>query len=482
MTEQELLAAQVELLGRRSPPSRPRTSSLAFSRFTPWWAQRLAGRSQARTVLVVAGRQAGKTLFAAFAVLRRAFERPRSYSALLAPTYLVAEAAIQRILEVGQGLKVRWREQKKRFVLPNRSVIQVFSADRREVVRGPTITGTYWIDEGAYVSETAYSAGRPAMITSKASRTIVTTTPAGKNWVWREFTGEDPETERFRFRSEDSPYTDRDEVQRQRREMTVERAAQEFDAVFVDDLLLAFPHVGRLFVKSFPDRQGEQDLRNVLGVDLGKEQDYVVVTLMNRHGEARILGRWRHVAWPRTQREVEAMARAFDALVVVDSGVGGGSGDVLGDYLTEHGVPVLKVPTAVPREKGRIVEQCRADVQWERVHVLENEFSPQLRHELTLFQMIRRQTVQGREVICYSGPQVRGEHDDCVISLCLANLGRRDGWSQGVEPRENMQEFQDGNLRLAAAMEGQRLRVPLGGGFSYQLGTVIPQELRRWVF
>lgn len=481
MTTHEQLAALVRTLARRSAPARQPAVTIAFAEFTPWWAQRLAGRSRARTLIVVAGRQAGKTLFAAYFVLRRAFENPRSYSALLAPTYLIAEAAIQRLREVGHGLRIRWKEQKKRFVLPNRSVIQVFSADRKEVVRGVTITGTYWVDEGAYVHEQAYSAGSPAMITSKAT-TVVTTTPAGKNWVWRAFTNDEPDTDRFRFRSEDSPHTDQAEVARLRRTMSVERAAQEFDAVFVDDLLLAFPNVSRLFARTLPDRTGERDLQHVLGVDLGKEQDWVVVTLMNRHGEARILGRWRHVDWPRTQREIAGMARAFEAIVVLDHGAGGGSGGVLRDYLEAEGVPVLAIKTAVLGTKAQVVEQCRADVQWERIKVVENEFTDQLRHELTLFQGIRRPAAHGQEVIVYEGPQLRGEHDDCVVSLCLANWGRVHRQEILSGETEDWQVFYRGNLRQAAALEKARPHVSLGDGRLFQLPRAIPPEVRRWVF
>lgn len=221
------LHALVERARSRTPVTRPTPSALAFSTFSPWWAQRLALRSPARFVLVVAGRQGGKTLFSAFDVLRRAFALPSSYSALLAPTYLIADTAILRLREVCEGLQVRWRDQKKRFLLPNGSRIQVFSADRKETVRGPSITGTYWIDEGAYVPEQAYGAGRPALIAGKG-RTIVTTTPAGKNWVWRTFTkSDDARLERFRFRSEDAPHTDKEEIASQRRELSPERAAQE---------------------------------------------------------------------------------------------------------------------------------------------------------------------------------------------------------------------------------------------------------------
>lgn len=457
-TREELLV----LARQRRLPGRIATTAAAFSPFTPWWAQRCAVRSGAKTRVVVAGRQVGKSLAAAFAVLKRAFERPRSDSAVLAPTYKIAETAIQRLRDVGLGIRdIRWKEQKKRFELPNGAKVHIFSADRKESVRGLAISGTYWIDEGAYVPEQAYTAGLPAL-TASGGITLVTTTPAGKNWVWEEFNSKEPNTAQFRFRSDDSPHTDKVEVARQRKKMTVERAAQEFDAVFVDDLLLAFPNCSRLFVRTLPERTTERDLRNVLGVDLGKEQDFVVVTLMNRHGEARILGRWRHVQWPRTQREIVQMARAFQAMVVVDHGAGGGYGGVLKDYLEGEGVVVLPVKTAVMGEKARIVEQCRADVQWERIKVLEGEHADQLRHELTVFQGIKR-LVHGQEVMAYEGPQLKDEHDDCVVSLCLANWGRVHGWAGPQDETEDFAAFARANELFLRRMTQFPRTLGLGG-------------------
>jgi phage terminase large subunit-like protein len=433
---------------RRPPPQRATSVTVAFSTFTPWWAQRLAMRSSARLRVIVAGRQAGKTALSAFLVLRRAFERPRSESALLVPALRWGEAALQRLREVVDGIPgVRWKEQKRRLVLPNGAFVELFSADRGEGPRGRTITGTYWIDEAARVDEDAYRSGSPTQIATQAPTTIVTSTPVGKGWLWHEFTSEEPTNARFRFRSEDSPFTDKDEIARQRRAMTRELAAQEFDAVFVDDLLLAFPDVSRLFVKAFPDRSREKDLHHVLGVDLAKEQDWVVCTLMNRYGEARIVGRWRRVAWPQTEREVVAMARAFDATVVLDAGVNGGPGSYLKDALVEHGVRVLPINTGVLHTKHQLVEQCRGDVQWERIHVLENAYTEQLRHEFTLFQGVR-----GKEVTTWEGLQVRGEHDDCVISLCLANWGRFKGAGAGEalpDVAREAAEFQGVNARIA---------------------------------
>lgn len=461
MTALNDLKSVLVSMQRRELPVRRVAGRLRAISYEPWWGQRMASRSRAETRVVVAARQVGKSVWSAYEVLRTALDRPGSYSAVLAPTYQIAQTAIDRIRNLAAEVPgVEWKEQKKRFVLANGSTIAVFSADRKEVVRGPTIDGVLWVDEGAYLSEKAYEAALGAL-SAGGGRVIITTTPAGKNWVYKEFVSRDPGNASLRFRSSDSPYCNPDRVARLRKKMSVEKAAQEFDAVFVENLLLAFPDASSLFVPGFPSRKDEEDLRNVLGVDLGKEHDWLVVTLMNKYGEARVLGRWRHTKWTESVPRLVAMARDHRALVVLDHGAGGGYGGVLIDFLEADSVSVLPVKTAVTGTKAQIVEQCRADVQWERIHLLENEYSPQVRHELATFQGIKR-VHRGQEVMVYEGPQLEGEHDDCVISLCLANWGRVHGWSGPEEELEDLRDF--------LPRQGPGGGTPFGGGGGWLTG------------
>jgi hypothetical protein len=204
----------------------------------------------------------------------------------------------------------------------------------------------------------------------------------------------------------------------------------------------------------------------VLGVDLGKEQDFLVVTRMNGYGEAEIIGRWRHVKWTESVPELVRMAREHKAPIVLDVGAGGGTGGVCKDYLERDGVVVEAVTTGKVGTKAQIVEQCRADVQWERIRVLENAHSDQLRHELSLFQGIKRIAQGGQEVTHYEGPQLRGEHDDCVISLCLANWGRVKGLSpddDDYDASAELAEFARVNQHLAR-------RFPYRSGPSFHTG------------
>ena len=391
--------------------------------FQPWWGQRLVRRSAAPCRVLVAARQVGKSYLAAHLLIEVALGQPGSYSVLLTPTYLHARPAIDTLRKICFDLAgCEWREQQKRFVFANGSILQVFSADRPHAVRGPALSGILWVDEAAFLRPAAWEAALGALSSSQNPRKLLTTSPLGKNWVYDEFVCGDAGNEPFRFRSADSPYVNQEEVARNRAKMTPERAAQEYDAEFVDGLLLVFPDVSQLFVRTFPNHT--RTPRRALGIDLGKDQDWTVVVLITEFGEAEVVGRWRHTSWPETESRILGLIDAHQvAITCVDKAYVGG---YLIDRLRALGKSVLELATSSRQLKARVIETLRADVQHQRIHVLENEHADQLRYELGRFQATQH-AVHGRLETRYDSPEVRGEHDDCVIALALANWVRHHG-------------------------------------------------------
>ena len=419
--------------------------SLRTLGFEPWWGQRLVRRSEASCRVLVAARQVGKSYLAVFLLLEIALEQPGSFSVLLTPTYLHARPAIDTMRKVCARLPgAEWREQQKRMTFSNGSIWQVFSADRPDSVRGPALDGILWVDEAAFLRKNAWTAALGALSSAKSPRKLLTTSPMGKNWVYDEFVSDEAGNEPFRFRSTDSPVVNHEEVARNRAKMTPERAAQEFDAEFVDALLLAFPDVSNLFMRSFPQREAGGE-RRALGVDLGKDQDWTVVVLINELGEAEVVGRWRHMAWPETEERILALIERYGVQITcIDKAY---VGSYMVDRLKALGKSVLDVATSSRQLKARIVETLRADVQGASVQVLENEFSDQLRYELSRFQGTQH-VVHGRVEIRYECPEVRGEHDDCVIALCLANWVRHHGLIRPKPVRADIRRYVESAKRV----------------------------------
>lgn len=417
------------------PRPRPLAVKPTADGFRPWWAQRLACRleREAMIVLGVAGRQGGKTEWGVWRVLRRAALRPNGQSLVLVPTYRMGLVHSARMRRLTVMLRGEWKEQKQVLVLPNGHHVWLRSSDRPDAARGLTIDATLWVDEAALVAEEAWNAALGCLVAAQDPLVLVTTTPKGKgNWVYRLWTKPgNLNVARFLFRSQDSPYAG-PILETLRETMGGAMSLQELEAVFTDDRSSPFPPalVERM-MKPLP-RRGE---RWVLGLDLAKERDWTVVTEMNEFGEAWIIGRWQHVAWPDTQARVVELARARRALVVIDEQFGGGYGGAMSDYIEKDlgKENVLRVRTGNPRVKAEIIEGLIGDAEHGRVFVdSEGSWSGDARHEL-LFMTSTRTVSAGVERVSYQGPSSDTEHDDCVISLSLANYGRVHG-ERPVDP------------------------------------------------
>ncbi|MBL4850211.1 MAG: terminase family protein [Planctomycetes bacterium] len=454
------------------PPAALALRAVRQTDFDPWWGQRLALRSPATWRVLVAARQVGKSYLAVQLVLQTALERPGSKSILLVPTLRHARQPIALLRERCRDVPgCEWNATDRRMTFQNGSVWEVYSAEREGSTRGLTITGLLWADEAALIPIRAWNEILPA---SGNALKLLTTTPAGKNWVYDEFVSGDAEHESFRFRSSDSPHVNHAEIERCRASMTPEFAAQEFEAEFVDGLILAFPDTAGLFVGSLPERSLDEASVG-LGIDLGKEQDWTVVTRINSLGEAEILGRWRHEDYPTTtQRIVDLIVQHGVSLVCVDKAQ---AGSYLADELRRiqrerkrkrDGFPLEEVvayETFSQAKKTVLIETARGDVQHQRLKVLRNDLAPQLHYELRRFQGIKRVS-QGREIVSYGCPQIHGEHDDCVLSLCLANWARLKLLERESQPARQIDiaKFVRFNARWARENPGLTGGGLFGGG------------------
>jgi hypothetical protein len=417
--------------------------------------QRRFIRSPAPIRVIVAGRQAGKTHAAAEEVVRLILARPGSESCLLMPTYKSTKAALRHLRRAVAPLggRVRWKEVDKSFGFPNGALLYVRTAEDKEGVptRGLTLDGVLWVDEAGYVPRAAWDAARLTQAAVQDPRVIVTGTPCGRNWLYEEWLAGNPGPKRsplnesFRFRSVDSPYCNAEFVADLKKKLGAKSAMQELNAQFLGDAGAAFNHedIEALFAT---DRLAVRGKQLSLGVDLAKEKDWTVCTLMNELGEAWILGRWRHRTWPETEKRITDFAQDADALVVVDHGHGGGYGGCMADYLEKSlgAARVHRVRTGNIGVKAQICEALVRDVENRRLLVERGEYAEHLRHELAFFES-HREVVAGVERIRYHGPRGDGEddHDDCVISLALANWGRIHGWDGPQGETEDLQEYVD---------------------------------------
>jgi hypothetical protein len=140
---------------------------------------------EARFRAFVGGVGSGKTRAGCVEILR---QPPGSRITVAAPTYrMLEDATIQTFKEVC-GAFFRPEDFKKsdnHCVLQNGTEILFRSTDDPDKLRGPNLS-MFWLDEAAMMPEMVWDLmiGRLRL---EPGRGIITTTPRGKNWLWKLF-------------------------------------------------------------------------------------------------------------------------------------------------------------------------------------------------------------------------------------------------------------------------------------------------------
>lgn len=132
--------------------------------------------------LWMSGRSCGKTLTGSNWAIQMALSEPNIWVGVGAPTYIDVKrvcfegpSGIQKVAKPGEIAD--YNLNNSRFTMRNGSVIQGYSGDRPNAIRGANLA-YFWLDEGAFLAkEDFYDFGLlPALRISKA-RLLITTTP-----------------------------------------------------------------------------------------------------------------------------------------------------------------------------------------------------------------------------------------------------------------------------------------------------------------
>lgn len=411
--------------------------------FKPWAMQRKVMRSRAITRVLCCARQVGKTHLCAHLMVRYCIERPGSTNCILMPTYKSTKGALKHLrreLEpLGEGRRWKWHEMEKRFSFRNGTELYLRTADQAKdgvPTRGLTID-VLWVDEAAFVSESVVDASRATQISiiDPPPVVLMSSTPAGLNYFHDEFYACWPPSkmrEAFRVTSLDSPFTNAEYVRELETKMGKARAAQELRAAFIGSQLSAFERED--VAALFRDQVAFRGSRFVIGIDLGKSQDYTWLTLANEFLDAWTLDRFQGT-WPSQRDRIIAHLKEHDAIACVDAHSNGGYGGAICDFIAEaigdERVIRYRLGGA---GKTRLIEELKADIEARKPRIQRDTLGEGgaclMESELIAYEAHRSVDRQGQERWIYRGPDSgrRGRnksgagvvHDDSVISLALA--------------------------------------------------------------
>lgn len=371
---------------------------------------------------------------------------------IVAPTYHHLDTCARELEllftlleEAGHPIVHRYWTRARKWVLIDGTEIQCRSAEIPENLRGPNVD-LCWMDEGAYVKELAWIQVKQR-ISARNGDVIVTTTPDGRNWVWRECveagmpaegpygTFDDGEKGRrwvSHYKTEDFPWVPEVEILDAKRTMPGVEFERDYLAAFLSGGRAVFRNIEETFHQiTLPRANPPNDVRFVIGVDLAKQKDYSVLVVMDGTGVVWDVQRWTGIDYRIQKERIRDAAKHWnDAICIVDTA---NIGNSICDDLRGMGVHIHRVELHNAKIKRDIVEALQAvfDQKAKGIQIPDPRapFSPQSAGDLVEELKAYEASITSGGRITYAAP--RGMHDDCVISLALAYWGKKYGLAGG---------------------------------------------------
>jgi len=312
-----------------------------------------------------------------------------------------------------------------------RSIIEFKSADDPDKLRGFAVNFAI-IDEAARIVEASWVSIQTTL-TQTRGRAIIISTPKGRGWFYEAYqkgekcfnngdpkyiTGVDakhggdpyPEWMSMRMQTWANPHVPLESIWEAKNNLPTDVFQQEYAAEFLQESAGVFRGIGKCFVGAKqPPRAGNH---YVLGVDLAKKRDYTVITVMNRRTlEVVEWQRFNQIQWEvQYSRIIECSRRYNGAMVCLDST---GIGDPILETLRGGGLNVEGYTIGGSKAKQQLIDKLRLNIENTRI-IIPKDLAV-LRRELENYEY----DVNDKGTISYSAP--RGQNDDCVVSLALAN-------------------------------------------------------------
>lgn len=360
---------------------------------------------EAQTVVVMCGRRWGKTTLGGAALVLSALAGMQC--AWIAPSFPQSRTLwrwVLGVLELKPGVKVS--KVDRRIEILSGGSITIYSAEAETTIRGNHFDFVA-VDEAAYVPEQIWLATLMPTLADTRGRAMLIGTPKGKNWFWREWIRGKQNEEgyhSYNASTRDNPSPSIQAAYQRAKELLPSRVfAQEWDAIPVDDSGGVFVGVRQL-ARSIK-RTGDL----ILGVDLGRDEDYTAVAVFDTNQQAFLqVERWRGVPYTHTVDRIVNMAKKVDAReVAVEVNA---MGAAVADLLEVRGVPVIRHVTT-RSSKQHAIERLAAAIERGEVVLPEDDYV------LTEFESFsaRRRADGSYE---YSAPV--GLHDDCVMACAIA--------------------------------------------------------------
>lgn len=378
-------------------------------------------------------------------LIRHAASRPHTYW-YVSPSYSAAKRTVWDDPEMMPRLLPGWNDENPGYFKKNESEMRItfpksggniylIGSDRPDLMRGPNPWGVVHDEFSVQRPEVWKDVVQPILLANPQSWAWFTFTPRGRNHAYDLMmqNQNNPDWQLSTLNAYNSGIFTKEQADGIKLQMSEQSFKQEFMCEFLEGEGSVFRHV-RQIATALPEEPKPGHLY-VMGVDLGKSQDYTVVAVYDRSTNSQVYqSRFNTIEWPYQKAKIQAISRHYNnALTVIDAS---GLGSPVFDDLSRSGVPVQPVKFTNTTKK-ELIEKLSINIEQRYIRILD---LPETMLEFDSYEF--EYTKSG--LVTYNARA--GMHDDIVISHALAVSELQPlpkGALMGVEPTRIQQYMKD---------------------------------------
>ena len=351
------------------------------------------------------GRQFGKTMLGINQMLYWAINHKACNIAWVTPIYKQSKKVFDEMEKVTKSSGLFEYNRSDLTISGFNSQIQFFSGERPDNIRGNTFDYLI-VDEMAFTRAELWSEVLSATVLVKGKKVIFISTPKGKNHFYQLSLqpNYDNRYKYFHYSSYDNPMIDAEDLEERKRSLPKHIFEQEYLAKFIDNASGLFKNVDSCVIKT-----AERTQKLFGGLDIGRADDYTVLTILNKNYQMVYVQRWRQQEWSKIIDEVATKIREYNAEIFVEVN---NQGDVFFEMLQNKVYNNVQPYVTTTATKPIMIEDLAVHFENKDIGILNENW---LVDELNAFTYIYNEKTRR---VQYGAPQ--GIHDDGVMSLALA--------------------------------------------------------------
>lgn len=377
--------------------------------------------TKTRYVSLVASRQFSKSTIMENILMYRSLNQSKTKCLYITPTFSLSRILMEKLYQnlVESKIIKSYNKTENIITFINGSEIHFRSGTNPNNIRGLSIHYSF-IDEAAFMTDDVWQVTRPTMSVI-GKQCIIASTPRGKHGFFFHTCqlGKSGTNDNYMClygHYSQNPFYNKEDVEQAKSILPENVFRQEYEAEFLDDGGSVFQNVKSCQTIHKFNRNINEGPYSI-GIDLGRQSDFTVATVLNKDNEVVDVYRINQRDWSLIIRDLASFLRKYPGSTILCET--NSIGDVVYDLLRKS-VPDILPFVTTNVSKSEIIEELIYAIQTKNIKLPIKELYPELSQELETFTF---QYSKSTRRIIYSALQ--GFHDDCVISLALAYKAKK---------------------------------------------------------